>query len=630
MKKQILLFISLVLLAVQGWATPVDTLDIHTSSNLSQGFQKFDGLNKSTFLDQTKGSVLSDGLPFLDPILAWLTQCMKVKIFIDKSNMVIPVTTVGETTTATFDVWGQYTTLYDIDEIPIKIEKNPEGVFSVNPPSVISAAIDKENLGGKVTVTVSFTPQHAGTYQGKIRIKLPFPFINGHEWMDFEAVAVNPPSPTINVTKSTLNFGSVHNGAEKSESFNVSGNALTGDLSLMCNNPNFRVEPAYISADDAAKGVEVTVTYSPKESGIHNETLTICGGGATEVPVTLVGQCDLPVIECDVSAMYFGQHFLGDDYTKYFTVNGSYLTEDLHISSSDPSFIVSPPTVSRFDYNHSVAVTYKPTTYGDHDAIITISSSGVSYPINVSGSCIARPSISVDKTSLNFGTVKLGDDPLTQTITVTGTNLTGDLNLSITGSMFTAQPYRISPSDAAAGRPVVVTYKPTAAGNHTATLVITGGGGDTTKINLSGKCVKPTITVNTTSLDFGTIEVGQEKPLSINVTGSNLTGSITVIKEETHGGQFTISRETLNASGGSVIVTFKPTEAGSFGGCVRFSSEGATPVSVSLTGKAQELSVYPTTLNFGTTYKNGTVTKKITVHGGNLTGNVTLSSSNAK
>ena len=70
MRRKILLFISLVLLAVQGWATPVDSLEAHKLSNLVNGkllglnlseggIQKFNGANL-TKVDHNKGIVNGD------------------------------------------------------------------------------------------------------------------------------------------------------------------------------------------------------------------------------------------------------------------------------------------------------------------------------------------------------------------------------------------------------------------------------------------------------------------------------------------------------------------------------------------------------------------------------------------
>ncbi len=547
MKTKLILFMLLSLFVVQGWATPIDSLDTPSFGNIPA--KQWNGVELASGSVQaglnTKGKVFQDdvSLPFL---------VTGGDVSVDPCYVEFPSQIVGTPTYQTFRIYensshGQIsvemtdsTGMFSIEKIRTVDNSYsysvPQYQFNENGQIVSSGSsivyVQRIYTEWKIT----YTPMLSGIHKTSVSIKKEN--FGGTSYdevavVEIRGVAANPPTPEISVNPSLCDFGTIEIGQKPPKTFTVTGANLTSDLTLSTDNSIFKVSPSTLPPS----GGSVTVTYEPNAVGPHNATLTICGGGALE--------------------------------PKYVDLKGT---------------AVNP----------------------------------------------APPSVTVDETPINFGTINLGDDPATKTITVTGTNLKGDLNLSITGafvSMFTAQPYRISPSDAAAGRPVVVTYKPTATGNHTATLVITGGGTDTTKINLSGKCVKPRISVNTTSLDFGSIEVGKEKPLSINVTGTNLTGSITVIKEETHGGQFTISRETLPANGGSVIVTFKPTEAGSFGGRVRISGEGADPVSVSLTGKALELSVYPTSLNFGTTYKNGTVTKKFTVHGDNLTGNVTLLSS---
>jgi len=98
----------------------------------------------------------------------------------------------------------------------------------------------------------------------------------------------------------------------------------------------------------------------------------------------------------------------------------------------------------------------------------------------------------------------------------------------------------------------------------------------------------PTLTVSPTSLSFSTT-AGQTVSKTFVVTGSNLTGNVTLTKTDANGA-YTISPTTISASaaasGATVTVTYKPTAAGTHTGSIAIASSGATSKSVSLSGTA--------------------------------------------
>lgn len=79
----------------------------------------------------------------------------------------------------------------------------------------------------------------------------------------------------------------------------------------------------------------------------------------------------------------------------------------------------------------------------------------------------------------------------TQTITVKGANLTGDLTLALSGTnadLFTLSATTATQADATSGLSVTITYAPTAVGTHTATITISGGGATDVTVTLTGEC----------------------------------------------------------------------------------------------------------------------------------------------
>ena len=104
----------------------------------------------------------------------------------------------------------------------------------------------------------------------------------------------------------------------------------------------------------------------------------------------------------------------------------------------------------------------------------------------------------------------------------------------------------------------------------------------------SGSTATPTLSVSPSSLSFSTTS-GQTVSKTFTVTGTNLTGNVTLTKTDANG-VYTISPTTISASaaasGATVTVTYKPTAAGTHTGSIAIASSGATSKTVSLSGTA--------------------------------------------
>lgn len=101
------------------------------------------------------------------------------------------------------------------------------------------------------------------------------------------------------------------------------------------------------------------------------------------------------------------------------------------------------------------------------------------------------------------------------------------------------------------------------------------------------KPASPTITASATSASLSA-EVGTPTTKSITFTGTKLTGNINLALSGTDADQFKLSTSSLSSTGGSVTITYDPTEGGSHKATLTASSSGASNVTVSLTGTATE------------------------------------------
>ena len=87
--------------------------------------------------------------------------------------------------------------------------------------------------------------------------------------------------------------------------------------------------------------------------------------------------------------------------------------------------------------------------------------------------------------TLDFGTVSTA---AAKNLQVKTADITGDLTVAVTGSMFSASTATISMTQANAGYEINVTYTPAASGTHTGTLTISGGGlNPAFTVNLTGE-----------------------------------------------------------------------------------------------------------------------------------------------
>jgi len=135
-------------------------------------------------------------------------------------------------------------------------------------------------------------------------------------------------------------------------------------------------------------------------------------------------------------------------------------------------------TASTTYYYKAFATNSAGTGYSEQGTFATIASSS-----GGEGSPTVLFGVIPSGNTLSFGSVT---SPRTKTLLVKTTNVTGDLTVTLSGSMFAVSATAITQSNANSGYNLTVTYNPTALGTHTGTLTISGGGLSSYSISLSG------------------------------------------------------------------------------------------------------------------------------------------------
>lgn len=200
----------------------------------------------------------------------------------------------------------------------------------------------------------------------------------------------------------------------------------------------------------------------------------------------------------------------------------------------------------------------------------------------------ATPVITVNPATVDAFSTEVGT-PVTTTVNVTGANLTGDITAAISGEnadCFTA---------ALENGVLTITYNPTAAGNHTATLTLSSPGAENVTIALTGTAaeVQPyAVTVNPENgYDFGNVLVNNTKAWTIKVT-NNGTESVTPTLSGLEAPFSTTYNATPLATGESVTISinYAPTELGENSNTITLSFPEANGAianyTYNLTGKA--------------------------------------------
>ena len=217
----------------------------------------------------------------------------------------------------------------------------------------------------------------------------------------------------------------------------------------------------------------------------------------------------------------------------------------------------------------------------------------------------------------------------TAKISIKGYDLTGDLTLTLSGSAYfkinNSRTITISKSAATSGTSVTVTYAPTSAGTHNATVTISGGGLTSSKtVTLKGTAVNRAITVSPSILTFAKVPKNTSKTMTFKVTAPNLTGPLTVKLIDVTG-MFKISKTSITATqaknGYIITVTYTPTAIGSHTAKVTISG-GDAPASKTVTLKGTCVKNNGSTIEpnvFDKDPVNNTTTAVTVIPGGNTT-----------
>jgi hypothetical protein len=447
------------------------------------------------------------------------------------------------------------------------------------------------------------------------------------------------PSASLQVTPTSVDFGTVTVGKKMSQNVSVTN---TGSTSLnitqaSVSSNQFSVSgPSMPVALPANQSATFQVWFDPVHKGSDSGTLTLqTDAGVSAGPVALSGTATAAPQQISVTPtnLNVGTTTVGTTINSTVTISnlgGSNLTVSLVSVSAGPfgvSGIATPLTVAPGTVT-PMNVSYSPTIAGTVTGSIAITSNDLLNPtsiVSLSGTAttaVVAPSITTQPVSqtvtagqtATFSVIAGGTAPLTYQWQKNGVNISGATSASYTTPTTTT-------SDSGSTFAVVVNNTAGTATSALATLTVNAA-------------PAPAIQLSTTSINFGSLVVGSNlsQPIIITNTG---TATLTITQATASGAGFSVSGFSLplNINAGqktTVNAVFAPVSAGAVSGGISIVSNASTsPSTVSLNGTGTAatltLGISPTSLSFGniTTGTSSTVQPVTVTNTGNS--NVTIS-----
>lgn len=368
-------------------------------------------------------------------------------------------------------------------------------------------------------------------------------------------------------------------------------------------------------------------TWKDENGTTHNETYTEAEGAAVATLMRYVGQAEhmmygtaaaggsgIYTTDAQVVAdMYIG--FGYDEATTRLVQKGSY-TEAQWAQLLQTEMIESRPVVFMAVDNGAGGHAFNVDGYdsslnkyhinfgwsgdGNNWCAMNAFSDGEGYTFNSDQQMIIgiQPPMGIIKTNpseVNFN--GFAGETYTQTVRVQARNIENNVEIALSGdNVYSISHTTITPTEAANGVDVVVTYAPTQAGNTSATITLSCADEEveTVTVPITGVAAPrvPTLLVDTESLDFSaTLDKTVTK--NITLTGAFLTNDVTVTLNDTKG-VFSVSPAVISQSSTdvntpvNVTVSFSSATEGSFTGSITFASEGAESKTVNLTAIARD------------------------------------------
>jgi hypothetical protein len=485
--------------------------------------------------------------------------------------------------------------------------------------------------GEQTTITVSYDPTSTASDSDTLSITTDSPDASANL-----GVAVNgdgiPKNPDVSVSPTSFDFGTASGSETKQFTVTNDGNIDLTGLSASGLGGDFSEGGVGTSTLSPGSDTTVTVTYDPSSISSDNDTLNISANESTSASANVSGDGipENPQISISLTSKNFGtgsgsQTFTltNDGNVDLGNVSASGLSGDFSENGVSDSFLTPGEQTT-------VTVSYNPSSINsDNDTLNISTDRAASASASVSGDGIPEnPSISISPNSHDFGT---GSGSKTFTLENTGNVDLGSVSASGLSGDFSDQSVADSFLTPGETTTVTVDYNPSSIASDSDTLNISTDRAASASANVSGDGVpeNPSISISSTSFDFGEVSSSDTKQFTIENTGNVDLGSVSAsglsgdFSENGVGDSLLTPGETTN-----ITVTYTPDDINSDSDTLDISTDRTASASATVSGDGipenPSISISPTSFDFGTA--SGSESKTFTIEN---TGNVDLGSVSA-
>ncbi|MNR71421.1 IPT/TIG domain protein [compost metagenome] len=441
--------------------------------------------------------------------------------------------------------------------------------------------------------------------------------------VSLNGTTIPPVSATVVVTPSQLDFGSAAPAAPASRTVQVHNqgpDAVKLRAATSSDPENFAVLPSCLDAIAANGTCDLALQFRGMKNGLNTATLTLVTEAGQSETVSLEGKGPEPKLTLSTTSMALGstdadargqehQLTVGNEGAAPLQIGGFALTGQFAMRSD------SCPATLEAGASCSVFVWHVPTSGGVHSGELQIASNDPVQPtarIALTATGLAGQ-LSADLASLSFGKQSVGSrTALNVTVSNSGSGSVSLRSAAITGAQAEAFILRNSCNEVlapAAQCQVEVTFSPSQAGGHYATLVLSPSIGAGLMLSLRGDGPEAHASVSHSALTFPTQAVGttgEAQYLSL-VNDGPVPLAVNRIAVSSGRDHFGVNASqcptTLAVNEGCIIaVALTPATTGDLQGVITIessSSDGPLLVSLSGSGVAPTASVTPTSLEFG-------------------------------
>ncbi|MFC1995107.1 PKD domain-containing protein [Chloroflexota bacterium] len=219
-------------------------------------------------------------------------------------------------------------------------------------------------------------------------------------------------SPALALSTSSLNFGSVQQGDEDSETFEV-WNSGGGTLSYSLAEGATWLSLSETSGTSTGESDNITVVINTSglSAGPYAAAISVSSnGGADSISVSMDVVLP-PALALSTSSLNFGSVQQGDEDSETFEVwnsGGGTLSYSLAEGATWLSLSETSGTSTGESDNITVVINTSGLSAGPYAAAISVSSNGGADSISVSMDVVLPPALALSTSSIDFGTVSAG------------------------------------------------------------------------------------------------------------------------------------------------------------------------------------------------------------------------------